>query len=162
MRSVNAAWIQSELSLASGSCGGLFVLLLAAALKWETLFPAVSLTASNTMYWRLGHVLWNITQNRFDNTASCTSGTIAAQAKSISATTEHLLSLKLFFHLCPNMYKGCILWRKLPFFSTNPQTIKAIKCFHFLFFPLVKTTETPTSKEWANGCTTQSFALSKA
>lgn len=33
MKNVNAALIQSELSLASGSCGGVFVLLLAAALK---------------------------------------------------------------------------------------------------------------------------------
>lgn len=33
MRSVDAALIQSEISLASGSCGGVFVLLLAAALK---------------------------------------------------------------------------------------------------------------------------------
>lgn len=33
VRNVNAAVIQSELSLASGSCGGVFVLLLAVALK---------------------------------------------------------------------------------------------------------------------------------
>lgn len=169
VRNVNAAVIQSELSLASGSCGGVFVLLLAVALKWETLLPAVSLTASNTPIvletWTHSmkhHTECYKTSHCFDNTTSCTSGAIAAQAKSISATIEHLVSLKLFFHLCSNMYKECILWRKLPFFSTNPQTIEAVKCFHFLFFPLVKTTETPTSKEWANGCTTQSFTLSKA
>lgn len=48
MRNVNAALIQSELSLASGRCGGVFVLPLAVAFKRETLLPAVSLTASNT------------------------------------------------------------------------------------------------------------------